>query len=121
MQDLYGQLPAAQLHPGFAEMLQWYLGPLIQSIDGATPALFGGGEGEDNTVGATQIRLQQSLERYGPPWMAINRVIARAAQQAAKCCAENGNSLITDNVPGEGDVTIDPSKLAATRIASLRR
>lgn len=114
MQDLYGQLPAAQLHPGFAEMLQWYLGPLIQSIDGATPALFGGGEGEDNTVGATQIRLQQSLERYGPPWMAINRVIAKAAQQAAKCCAENGNSLIADNVPGEGDVTVDPSKMSGS-------
>jgi len=112
MADLYGQLPAAQLHPGFAEMLQWYLGPLIQSIDGATPALFGGGEGEDNTVGATQIRLQQSLERYGPPWMATNRVIARAAQQAAKCCGENGNSLISDNVPGEGDVTVDPTRMA---------
>ena len=114
MADLYGQLPAAQLHPGFAEMLQWYLGPLIQSIDGATPALFGGGEGEDNTVGATQIRLQQSLERYGPPWMATNRVIARAAQQAAKCCASNGNSLISDNVPGEGDVTVDPTKMSGS-------
>lgn len=114
MADLVGQVPAAQLHPGFAEMLQWYLGPLIQSIDGATPALFGGGEGQDNTVGATQIRLQQSLERYGPPWMATNRVIARAAQQAAKCCGENGNSLISDNVPGEGDVTVDPAKMNGT-------
>lgn len=111
MTDLMAPMPVAQLHPGFAEMFQWYLGPLIQSIDGATPALFGGGEGQDNTVGATQIRLQQSLERYGTPWQMANRVVASAARQAAKCCGENGNSEISDNIPGEGDVSVNPANL----------
>src|SRR5882724_10535451 len=63
--DTYGQTPSPTPIPGMFEMFQSYIGPLIQSIDGGTPALFGSGEGADNTVGATQIRLQQALERVG--------------------------------------------------------
>jgi hypothetical protein len=111
MQDVVGQTPAAVPIPGMDTMFQWYVGPLIQSIDGATPALFGGGEGQDNTVGATQIRLQQSLERFGPVWNEGNRVIAKAVEQAAKCCARNGNEELSDTVPGEGDITVNPSLL----------
>lgn len=111
MQDVVGQTPAAVPIPGMDTMFQWYVGPLIQSIDGATPALFGGGEGQDNTVGATQIRLQQSLERFGPVWNEGNRVIAKATEQAARCCARNGNEELSDTVAGEGDITVRPSLL----------
>ncbi len=111
MQDVIGQTSAAQPIQGMSEMFQWYVGPLIQSIDGATPALFGGGEGEDNTVGATQIRLQQSLERFGPVWNEGNRVIAKATEQAAKCCARNGSDELSDTVSGEGDITVSPALL----------
>ena len=109
MADVVGSTPQPTPIPGMDTMFQWYVGPLIQSIDGATPALFGGGEGQDNTVGATQIRLQQSLERFGPVWNEGNRVIAKAVEQAAKCCARNGNEELSDTVPGEGDITVNPA------------
>jgi hypothetical protein len=111
MQDIVGQTPAPVPIQGMAEMFQWYIGPLIQSIDGATPALFGGAEGQDNTVGATQIRLNQSLERFGPPWQMMNAVIARCAYQAAKSCGENGNAELNDTVEGVGDVSVNPANL----------
>lgn len=111
MDSVVGQTPAPQPIPGMSEMFQWYVGPLIQSIDGATPALFGGGEGSDNTVGATQIRLNQALERYGPPWIMVNNVVACAARQAAVCCGNNGDEEISDTVEGYGDVSVDPSKM----------
>lgn len=111
MQEIVGQTPAPTPVPGFAEMFQWYVGPLIQSIDGATPALFGGGEGEDNTVGATQIRLNQSLERYGSPWQMMNRIIGKACYQAAKCCGENQSESFSDSI-GEGEeIAVDPAML----------
>jgi len=111
IQNLVGQTTSPVPIPGMAEMFQWYVGPLIQSIDGATPALFGGGEGQDNTVGATQIRLNQSLERFGPPWQMTNCIMARAAYQAAKCCAENGSTEINSTVEGYGDISVNPERL----------
>jgi len=111
MADVVGSTPQPTPIPGMDTMFQWYAGPLIQSIDGATPALFGGGEGQDNTVGATQIRLQQSLERFGPVWNEGNRVIAKATEQAAKCCARNGNEELSETVPGAGDITVRPALL----------
>lgn len=104
-------LPVAQLHPGMAEMFQWYVGPLIQSIDGCTPALFGSGEGQDNTVGATQIRLQQALERLGSAWVVTNQLFAEAVGQAAVCCGENGDQEVSQTIPGVGDVTVNPENL----------
>ena len=109
--DLMGQTPVPQPLSGFQEILQWYASPLIQSIDGATPALFGQGEGEDNTVGATQIRLQQALERVGTAWIVTNGMFAKANSQAAKCCAENGNTDITATIPGVGDIAVNPQNL----------
>jgi hypothetical protein len=111
IQGLVGQTPQSQPLPSHPEMLQYWLGPLIQSIDGATPALFGGGEGQDNTVGATQIRLNQALERIGPAWMTLNEMFATAVGQAAKCCAENGNSEITGSYEGVGDIVVKPENL----------
>jgi hypothetical protein len=111
MGDLVGQTAEAQPIPGMAEMFQWYVGPLIQSIDGCTPALFGAAEGADNTVGATQIRLQQALERLGTAWIVTNWMFAEAIGQAAVCCAKTGNEEISDTVPGYGDVAVNPENL----------
>lgn len=111
MDAVVGQTPAPQPIPGMSEMFQWYIGPLIQSIDGATPSLNGGFEGSDNTVGATQIRLQQSLERFGPVWVMANYLLAKVALQAAVLCGENGTAEISDTVDGVGDVSVDPSKM----------
>lgn len=109
--DTYGQTPSPTPIPGMFEMFQSYIGPLIQSIDGGTPALFGSGEGADNTVGATQIRLQQALERVGTPWIMANGMIAKAVTQAVKCCADNGQEEIFDSVPGVGDISVSPMNL----------
>ena len=111
MTDLVGQTPVPAPVAGFQEMFQWYVGPLMQSIDGATPALFGQGEGEDNTVGATQIRLQQALERVGTAWIVTNGMFAKANSQAAKCCADNGNTEITATISGVGDISVNPQNL----------
>lgn len=105
------QTPVSQPIPGMAEMFQWYIGPLIQSIDGCTPALFGGGEGQDNTVGATQIRLNQSLERFGPPWIMVNCVIGKSAYQAAIQCGRIGGDEMSESVEGYGEVTVNPNDL----------
>ncbi len=111
MQDLVGQTAEAQPIPGMDTMFQWYVGPLMQSIDGATPALFGAGEGADNTVGATQIRLQQALERIGTSWIVTNSMFAEAVGQAAVCCADTGQGEISDTIPGYGDVSVNPENL----------
>jgi hypothetical protein len=110
MQSVVGQTPQATPVPGATDLFQAYIGPIIQSIDGATPALFGGAEGSDNTVGATSIRLNQSLERFGPPWMVVNSIISKACWQAAKCCADNADSEIEETVDGN-DVCVNPQAL----------
>jgi hypothetical protein len=110
IQGKIGQTPQAQPLPGFLELFQMYTGPLLQSIDGATPALFGGGEGQDNTVGATQIRLNQSLERVGPVWMTLNEMFATAISQAVKCCADNGNANLSGSYDDE-DIDVKPENL----------
>jgi hypothetical protein len=109
MQDVVGMTPAPTPVPGMSEMFQWYVGPLIQSIDGAVPALNGTTEGSEDTWRGQQLRIQQSLERYGPVWGKGNFTIAKACEQAAKCCARNGSDELSDTIPGEGDITVRPS------------
>lgn len=109
--DLIAASPAIPPQQEHMQMIQWFAGPFIQSLDGATPALFGGGEGEDNTVGATQIRLQQALERIGPAYGVGCKLFARACQQAARCCAENGNAQISDTVEGQGEISVTPANM----------
>jgi len=109
MQDVVGQTPQAVPIPGMAEMFQYYVGPLIQAIDGAVPALNGTTEGSEDTWRGQQLRIQQSLERYGPVWAKGNFTIAKAAEQAAKCCARNGGEDLSDTIPGEGDISVKPS------------
>lgn len=111
MDQVVGQTPTPSPVEGFTALFQWYVGPLMQSIDGATPALFGSGEGSDNTVGATQIRLQQALERIGTAWIVTNKLFEQAVGQAVKCCAENGNTEIFQTVAGYGDISVDPANL----------
>jgi hypothetical protein len=110
VEQLMGLTPTPQPVETLFPTLQWYAGQLIQSIDGGTPALFGGGEGADNTVGATQIRFQQALERIGAPWLVANSMFATAITQAVKCCAENGNSELYTNVNGTY-VSVQPDVL----------
>ncbi len=111
LQSVVGQTPVPSPVAGFLEVFQQYTAPLLQSIDGATPALFGGGEGEDNTVGATQIRLQQALERHGNPWSVMNKMFEEALGQAVLCCAQNGNADINGSAEGIGDITVSPANL----------
>lgn len=111
MQDVVGQTPQPVPIPGMDTMFQYYIGPLIQAIDGAVPALNGTTEGSEDTWRGQQLRIQQSLERYGPVWGKGNFTIAKAAEQAAKCCGRNGSEEISDTIPGQGDVTVTPSLL----------
>jgi hypothetical protein len=109
--NMMAATPVPTPQQGMMEMFQWYVGPLIQSIDGCTPALFGEAEGSDNTVGATQIRLQQALERLGAAWVVANVMFETAIGQAAVCCAETGNKEISSTIAGVGDVTVNPENL----------
>ena len=104
------QTPQATPMQGGMQLFQWYITDLIQSIDGCTPALFGSGEGSDNTVGASLIRLNQSLERYGSPWQTLNGIIARAAWQAAKSCGENQEAELDETI-GDEDICVNPAAL----------
>ena len=111
LQSVVGQTPVPSPVAGFLEIFQQYTGPLLQSIDGATPSLFGGGEGEDNTVGATMIRLQQALERHGNPWSVMNKMFAEALRQAVLSCAENGNTEISGKNDVGDDIVVNPQNL----------
>lgn len=109
MADLVGQTPAPTPIPGMDTMFLQYVGPLIQAIDGGTPALFGKGEGEDNTVGATQIRLGQALERNQRPWQVINRIFEGVLLQAVMCFADNGQQ--TSYSGDDGDYDLNPQNI----------
>ncbi len=111
LQQAIAQLPQAQPIPGMDSMIQYYVGPMIQAIDGGVPALFGEAEGADNTVGATAIRVQQSLERHGNAFAVGAWVLRQAACQAARLCAENGTEEVAGYIDGEGDISVDPDKL----------
>jgi hypothetical protein len=110
MQSVVGQTPQPAPMQGGMQLFQWYITDLIQSLDGCTPALLGSGEGSDNTVGASLIRLNQSLERYGVPWQTLNGIISRAAWQAAKACGENQESDLDETI-GDEDICVSPQAL----------
>jgi hypothetical protein len=109
MQDIVGQTPSPTPIPGMDSMFLQYVGPLIQAIDGGTPALFGQGEGSDNTVGATQIRLGQALERNQRPWQVINSIFEGVLLQAVGCFANNGQD--TEYSSDDGDFVLSPKNL----------
>lgn len=111
VQSLVGQTPQAQPLPGFLELFQMYTGPILQSSDGATPTLQGNAEGPTDTVGGTQMRLNQSLERIGPVWMAMNKMTEVAVTQAARLCAENGEGEVTGLYDGDQDISVKPENL----------
>lgn len=107
--SIVGQTPTSTPQPAMMDLFNAYTGPLLQAIDGAAPALFGGGDGAD-TVGATQIRLAQALQRFGPCWLVVNSVIAKAAEQAARLFGKNAESDIEESIDGE-DISVNPQAL----------
>lgn len=111
MERVIGQIPASNPIPGMFEAFQYYVGPLVQAVDGGVPALFGEGEGEDNTVGATQIRLEQSLQRHNRAWMVANRVFEEMNQQAARLCAMNSTETLESSIEEVGEVSVEPADL----------
>ena len=119
VEQLMGLTPTPQPVESLFPSMQWYASTLPQSIDGATPALFGGGEGQDNTVGATQIRFQQALERIGTPWLVANSMFAAAVSQAVKCCAENGNAERYASKDGV-NLSVDPRVLRSNSTAKCK-
>jgi hypothetical protein len=107
--SITGQTPTPTPQPAMMDLFNAYTGPLLQAIDGATPALFGGGNGDDTATGAT-LRLNQALERFGPCWMVVNSIIAKAVEQAARLCGDNATEDIEESVDGK-DLCVNPAAL----------
>ena len=98
---------------GIFEFVQWLVDGGPEAMDGAQPAMFGGEEGNaDQGVYQTQLlKRDTALQVFSMPWGQICIGIAKAAEQAVRCAAENRVTSISSNVPGQGKLSIELEKL----------
>ena len=91
------------------EFIQWLINGAPEAMDGASPAMFGMEDAD--TFGATKLNRDQALQVFSLPWSQICTGLARAAEQAASAAAENRVASIQSNVPGQGKLEVEISKL----------
>jgi hypothetical protein len=84
---------------------------LPQTLDGASPAMFGGTDGTD-TVGGITIQRDQALQVFGTPYNATTWGIAISCGNAARWAGRNRTGQESGMVPGVGRISVDFSKLA---------
>ena len=104
--------PTPQPQAALAEFIKWFITTLSEEITGALPSMFGAATGE-NTVGNPLIQMDQALQRIGCPWNNIQDLFAECARQAVGCAADCRNgSMISQNIPGRGRVSVNTANLA---------
>ena len=105
--DLAGNIfvePQIQLAEGLLLYIQSLFGEFSQFLCGAFPALFGGQEGQPDTMGGMQIQRDQALGRVGLTWRNIKASYAKIIRQAVQCAAKFRNSPMSGEVPAAGGV-----------------
>jgi hypothetical protein len=98
---------------GHLEYIEYLIEKMPEQMDGMTPAIWGGSDGEsDQGVYATaQLKRNQALQILSMPWSHMNMALADAAGQAVQWGAKNRLTNIDANIPGEGRITVELSKL----------
>jgi len=99
---------------GMFEFVQWLIEGAPEAMDGASPAMFGMEDAD--TFGATKLNRDQALQVFSMPWRRICIGLAKAAEQAAECAAENRIANIAFNVPGQDKLEIELSKMQGSAL-----
>ena len=98
---------------GLMEFIQWLISGAPEAMDGMEPAMFGAQTGENDQGVFQTAKLKRDAARgvYSQPWSQICIGLAKAAEQAAQCAAENRVTDISSNVPGQGKITVEIAKM----------
>ena len=107
--DITGVENVSQPNSAMLEFIQWLIDGAPEAMDGASPAMFGAEDAD--TFGATKLNRDQALQVFSMPWSQICSGLAKAAEQAVQCAAKNRVANVQSNVPGQGKLEIEMSKL----------
>lgn len=113
LDNITGVEKVPSIGTGLLEYIQYLIEQMPEQMDGMTPAIWGGTDGEsDQGVFATaQLKRNQALQILSMPWSAMNWALADVAQQAVECGARNRIANIDASVPGQGRITVELAKL----------
>lgn len=116
--DMAGNIfvePQIQIAEGMLTYVQQLFGEFAQFLCGAFPALFGGQQGEPDTMGGMQIQRDQALGRVGLTWRNIKASYAAIIRQAVAAAAKFRQSVMSGEVQAAGGVkeklNVDPNDL----------
>jgi hypothetical protein len=98
--------PPAQL----MDFIQFHVEGLPDTLDGASPSMFGDATNTD-TVGGITIQRDQALQVFGTPFNAMNWGIAISCGNAAKWAGKNRQGTASGMVPGVGRISVDMGAL----------
>lgn len=113
LQDITGVENVPQPNTALLEFIQWLIQGAPEVMDGIEPAMFGAatGEADQGVYQTAKLKRDAAKGIYSLPWAQIVFAIAKAAEQAASCAAENRVASIRSNVPGQGKLEVEISKL----------
>lgn len=99
--------------PGMFEFIQWLVMGAPEVMDGMEPSMFGAATGDADQGVYQTAKLKRDAARgvYSLPWSEICIGLAKAAEQAAECAANNRVSDISFNIPGQDKLEIELSKM----------
>jgi hypothetical protein len=106
--------PTPTPQPTMPDFIQSFFGTVPASLTGAADSLFNAQTADEpgpTPVGTITIQRDQALARIGLAWNSAKTAFAEAARQAVLCAADCREESISDTIPGEGVVTIDPNDL----------
>lgn len=84
------------------------MGPTLQFISGAFPALFGGDAGGNDTASGIAIQRNQALGRIGRAWRRLQVFWSNLDGKSVRCFAKNRTGQVEIPVPGPtGDYESD--------------
>lgn len=111
--EVTGVEAVAQPNDAMMQFIQWLIQGAPEAMDGMEPAMFGAATGDQDQGVYQTAKLKRDAAQgvYSLPWSQICMGLAKAAEQAAKCAAENRIADIASNVPGQGKITVELSKM----------
>ena len=109
--DLTGIETVPQPNDTQFQFVQWLIDGAPEAMDGLQPAALGGEDETTPTFGATKLKKDAALQIYSAPYAEMNMGLAKCAEQAAACAAANRVANMRTNLPGQGKIEIEISKL----------
>lgn len=91
------------------DSIQWMATEAPELMDGMSPAMFGMEDAD--TFGATKLNRDQALQVLSMPWGQMCIGLAKAAEQAVECAAQNRVASIQSSIPGQDKLEIELGKL----------